>query len=49
MEEYGRTLTDEELEIIKEELGDYIDWYDSIDAAISFHLKLSRKNSNGTT
>ncbi len=49
IEEYGRTLTDEELEIIEEELGDYIDWYDSIDAAISFHLKLSRKNSNGTT
>jgi predicted transcriptional regulator len=28
LEEYGRKLTDEELEKVEENLGDYIKWYD---------------------
>lgn len=42
-EEYGRSLTKEELEIIEEELGDFIKWYDAIDAAIDLYLDLTRK------
>ncbi|MCA1815452.1 MAG: hypothetical protein LC746_03440 [Acidobacteria bacterium] len=45
LEEYGRALTNDELHVIEDNLGDYIKWYDLIDAAISAHLKLSRKES----
>jgi hypothetical protein len=33
-EEHGRKLTKKELKIIEDKIGDYIDWYDAIDAAI---------------
>jgi hypothetical protein len=33
-EEFGRKLTKKELKIIEDKIGDYIDWYDAIDAAI---------------
>lgn len=33
-EELERKLTKKELEIIEDKLGDYINWYDAIDAAI---------------
>jgi len=33
-EELGRKLTKKELKIIEDKIGDYIDWYDAIDAAI---------------
>jgi hypothetical protein len=33
-EEFGRELSEKELEIIEDKLGDYIDWYSTIDAAI---------------
>lgn len=40
-EEYGRRLSKEELEILEEEIGDFIQWYDAIDEAIRFHLGLT--------
>lgn len=43
MEEYGRILTDEELEVIEDNLGDYIRWHDIIEMVISNHLKISPK------
>ncbi len=36
--EFGRTLTDEELEKIEEHLGDYIKWYDLIEMTIENHV-----------
>jgi len=33
-EELGRKLSEKELEIIEDKLGDHIDWYSAIDAAI---------------
>ena len=33
-EELGRKLTNKELEIIEEKIGDYIDWYGAIDMAM---------------
>jgi hypothetical protein len=48
MEEYGRALTNAELEIIEDNLGDHIKWFDIIDDAISLHLKLPRKESKET-
>lgn len=38
MEEYGRTLTDEEIEIVEENVGDYIKWYDIIEMTIENHV-----------
>ena len=33
-EELGRKLSERELEIVKDKIGDYIDWYGAIDLAI---------------
>ncbi len=33
-EEHGRKLTNKELEIIEEKIGDYIDWHGAIDMAM---------------
>jgi hypothetical protein len=33
-EEFGRELSEKELKIIEDKIGDYIDWYNAIDAAI---------------
>ena len=33
-EEFARELSEKELEIIEDKLGDYIDWYSAIDIAI---------------
>ncbi len=38
LEEYGRKLTDEELEKVEENLGDYIKWYDLIEITIENHV-----------
>jgi hypothetical protein len=39
-EEFGRDLTDSELEVVIEHLGDYIQWYDIIQGAISNHVEI---------
>ena len=33
-EKIGRSLTNKELQIIEDKIGDYIDWYDAIDMAM---------------
>jgi hypothetical protein len=38
LEEFGRALTDGEVEIVREHLGDYIQWYDIIETVINVHL-----------
>jgi len=38
-EELGRLLTEDELKIISNELGEYINWYDAIVAALIHHIK----------
>lgn len=40
--EFGHTLTDEEIEIIDDKLGDYIEWYEIIVETLRYHLKLER-------
>lgn len=42
VEEFGRTLTADELEIIEDNLGDYIKWYDIIEMTINEHLEIQR-------
>lgn len=42
VEEFGRTLTDDELDEIEDKLGEYIQWYDIIEMAISNHLDISQ-------
>jgi hypothetical protein len=43
--EFGRALTDSELQVVEDNLGDYIKWYDIIDVVISAHLQLARVSS----
>lgn len=38
---FGKVLTKKELKIIEDKIGDYFDWYNSIEAAIFFNLELS--------
>lgn len=44
-EEFGRRLTKKELKIVEDKIGDYFNWYDSIDFLISDRLKLKRIES----
>ena len=39
LQEYERKLTDDELKIIADEIGDYFDWYEIIASAIDTHIK----------
>ena len=41
-ENYGRELTADELEKLIEPIGDSIPWYETIDDAIGYLLKLKR-------
>lgn len=41
-EEFGRALTNAELEVVIEHLGDYIQWYDIIQDVISSHVRLEK-------
>ncbi len=43
MEQYGRILTDEELEKVEDNLGDYIKWYDLIEMTIENHVMTNNK------
>ena len=46
-EEHRRKLSEKELKIIEDKLGDYIDWYGAIDIAIQNEiLNLSKNASN---
>ena len=38
-QEYGRALTQHELELIDRKLGEYIAWYDLIERAIFYEVQ----------
>ncbi len=38
-QELDRELSDAEIELIKEKIGNYIDWYESISACISDNIE----------
>jgi hypothetical protein len=38
LEEFGRILTEDEIEIVEENLGDYIKWYEIIEMTINNHI-----------
>ncbi|MCA1635669.1 MAG: hypothetical protein LC802_18755 [Acidobacteria bacterium] len=38
LEELGRSLTEKEVEIVEEHLGDYIKWYDILESVISNYI-----------
>ena len=45
-ESFGRRLTKAEIDVVEEELGDYVQWYDSIYWAIANHVeKITRVSS----
>lgn len=46
-EELGRELNKKELKIIENKIGDYIDWYESINMAITDNLKTKNRRSIG--
>jgi len=46
-EEIGRELSEKELEIVEDKLGDYIDWYSAIDFTIQNEI-LKLGENNGT-
>ena len=41
--ELGRALTEDELGIVEEHLGDYIKWYDTISVVISNHINTQKE------
>ncbi len=45
-QELARELTDEEIKIVEERLGDYIDWYGAIALTLS-ELKCKNKKARG--
>ena len=44
-EEHRRKLSEKELKIIEDKLGDYIDWYSAIDIAIQSEILNLSKNA----
>lgn len=46
-EELGRELNKKELKIIENKIGDYIDWYESINMVITNNLKTKNRKSIG--
>jgi len=46
-EELGRELTEKELKIVEDKVGDYIDWYSAIDMTIQNEI-LKLGENNGT-
>lgn len=38
-EELDRTLTEEEIKLLEDKIGDYIDWYAAIQSAIWEHIE----------
>jgi len=45
MDELDRELTDEELEIVEREIGDYFHWHDAISFCIMHHITLPKKEN----
>lgn len=45
-EELGRELTEKELKIVEDKVGDYIDWYSAIDMTIQ--NEILNRGKNGT-
>ncbi len=46
VEEFGRALTKDELEIIEDNLGDHIQWYDAIETAIRLNLDIKQRGKS---
>lgn len=46
-EELGRELNKKELKIIENKIGDYINWYESINMVITNNLKTKNRRSIG--
>jgi len=44
-EELGRKLSERELEIVEDKIGDYIDWYSAIDLTIRNEILNLGKNA----
>lgn len=44
-EELGRELTEKELKIVEDKVGDYIDWYSAIDMTIQNEILNLDKNA----
>ena len=44
-EEIGRELSEKELEIVEDKIGDYIDWYSAIDITIRNEILNLDKNA----
>lgn len=38
-DELSRDLTEEEIKLLEDKIGDYIDWYEIISSAISNHIQ----------
>lgn len=45
-EQYGRPLTDAELKIIEDKIGDYFGWYDAINSCISDCLDIEHTDED---
>lgn len=45
-EEYGRALTSAELNIIENKIGEYFEWYDTIDMLIFDELNLPHRDED---
>ncbi len=41
-QELRRTLTEKELKVIQNKIGDYIDWYEAINIAITSNIETHR-------
>lgn len=41
-QEFGRKLTEKELKVIQNKIGDYIDWYEAINTAITNNIAIIR-------
>lgn len=38
-DELNRDLTEEEIKLLEDKIGDYVDWYEIISSAISNHIQ----------
>ncbi len=49
-QELGRKLTEKEMKVIQNKIGDYIDWYEAINTAITNNvatIRTARKQKRG--
>lgn len=46
-QELDRELTEKELRIVEDKLGDYVDWYGAIDMTIRNEILILRKKRRG--